>query len=192
MEILVDEMLKDIDVQNRKQAAQFWEELRTHIPDAAGSSRSHQAWPGGYEGHIQECMNLARILYERLSQERSLPFSISSAYLVLFLHDCEKPFRRAADAQLVAFPWIEARPVKSDKGFQERLIKYYGFKISEQEWNALKYVEGEPSSEYVEGNRLQGPLAAFCHVCDTISARIWHDHPRQSQDQLISDTSVSN
>ena len=121
-------------------------------------------------------MNLARILYEQLNSERSLPFSLSSACLVLFLHDCEKPFRRASDEQLKAFPWIDERPIKSDKAFQKKLVQHYGSIISGEEWNALDYVEGE--SEYIEGNRLQGPLAAFCHVCDTISARIWYDYPK--------------
>lgn len=180
MDTPIDDLLPGIAEPNRGPALTLWRELQTNIPEAAGSTKSHQAWPGGYKDHVQEAMNLARILYERLNQERELPFSIASAYLVLFLHDCEKPFRHANDEQLKAFPWITRRPTKSDKAFQEQLIAYYGFTISDDELNALRYVEGEPDSEYVEGGRLQGPLAAFCHVCDTISARVWHDYPRQA------------
>lgn len=175
----VPPMLAVLAEPNKVPALKFWDDLQTYIPNAAGATRSHQAWPGGYKDHVQECMNLARILYARLGEERRLPFSLESAYLVLFLHDCEKPFRHASDEQLENFPWITARPTASDKEFQKQLVEHYGFKVNESEWNALKYVEGEPESEYVEGNRLQGPLAAFCHVCDTISARIWHDYPRQ-------------
>ena len=180
MDTPIEDLLQCITEPNSKPALTFWQELQTNIPDAAGSTKSHQAWPGGYKDHIQEVMNLARIMYERLSQERKLPFSLNSAYLVLFLHDCEKPFRHAGDEQLKAFPWISSRPSKSDKTFQKKLIEHYGFVINDDEWNALRYVEGEPESEYIEGNHLQGPLAAFCHVCDTISARIWHDYPRRS------------
>jgi hypothetical protein len=180
MDTSIEDLLQYIAEPNRKPALTFWQELQTSIPDAAGATKSHQAWPGGYRDHIQEAMNLARIMYGRLSRERELPFSLNSAYVVLFLHDCEKPFRHASDGQLKAFPWISNRPSKSDKTFQKKLIEHYGFVISDDEWNALRYVEGEPESEYIEGNRLQGPLAAFCHVCDTISARIWHDYPRHS------------
>jgi hypothetical protein len=179
MDTPIEDLLRDIDGLNRKPALTFWQELQTNIPDAAGSTKSHHAWPGGYKDHVQEAMNLARILYERLDQERKLEFALESAYLVLFLHDCEKPFRHASDKQLKAFPWVSVRPAKSDKTFQKRLIAHYGFTISNDELNALRYVEGEPESEYIEGNRLQGPLAAFCHVCDTISARIWYGHPRR-------------
>lgn len=173
----IDSLLHDISPLNRRPAQTFWEELQSHIPDAMGATKSHHAWKGGYRHHIQEVMNLARILYERLDSERPLPFPLASAYLVLFLHDCEKPFRHASDQQLKAFPWVDKRPTKSDKAFQKKLIDHYDFTVSDDEWNALRYVEGEPESEYIEGNRLQRPLAAFCHVCDTISARIWYDYP---------------
>lgn len=176
----IADLLSLIDQPNQKPVRAFWDDLQKHIPEAAGATKSHQAWPGGYKDHVQETMNLACILYERLNSERALPFSLSSACLVLFLHDCEKPFRHVSDEKLKTFNWITKRPTKSDKAFQKQLIEHYGFVISDDEWNALKYVEGEPDSEYVEGNRLQGPLAAFCHVCDTISARIWHDYPKQS------------
>ena len=172
-------MLQTIAPQNREQAVKFWNDLQMHVPKAWGSTKSHHAWDSGYADHIQEVMNLAIMLYERMGSERPLTFSLQSALLVLFLHDCEKPFKGATDDELQSFPWIQSRPTKSDKAFQKQLIEHYGFVISEDEWNALKYVEGEPDAEYIEGERLQGPLAAFCHVCDTISARIWYDYPRQ-------------
>lgn len=177
METPLETLLQDIVEPNQAPARKLLHDLQTYIPEAAGSTKSHHAWPGGYNDHIQETMNLARMLYERMNQERPLPFSLASAYLVLYLHDCEKPFRHATDEQLAHFPWIISRPDKSDKDFQKLLVAQYGFIISDAEWNALHYVEGEPESEYVEGNRLQGPLAAFCHSCDTMSARIWFDHP---------------
>lgn len=176
MNSTVEQLLEQIDTNNKQPALEFWRELCSYLPDAPGSTRSHHAWPKGYRDHIQETMNLAVILHERLDVERALPFSLSSALLVLFLHDCEKPFRHCSDEQLSHFPWIASRPDKSDKAFQKLLINHYGFEISDDEYNALLYVEGE-GTEYVEGTRLQGPLAAFCHVCDTVSARIWHDFP---------------
>jgi hypothetical protein len=172
----IETMLEDIDVANRGPVKRLWEDLTTHLPKAPGSKKSHQAWDYGYKGHIQDVMNLAYILYERLSEERKLEFSLPSALLVLFLHDCEKPFKHASDAELKNFPWVAGRPIKSDKNFQRLLVDHYGFKLSDEEWNGLHYVEGE-GDDYIEGERIQGPLAAFCHVCDVISARIWHDYP---------------
>lgn len=179
MNTTIEQMLEGIDEQNKQPAKSFWSDLTEYIPTAPGSSKSHQAWEYGYRDHIQEVMNLAHILYERLNAERELPFRLSSAALVLFLHDCEKPFKRATDEQLAHFPWITERPGKSDKKFQQRLIAHYGFMLSDEEWNGLRYVEGE-NEDYVNGKRVQGPLAAFCHVCDTISARIWYDYPEKS------------
>ena len=176
----IEAMLQDIAAPNRARAIALWGDLQRHVPDAAGSIKSHHAWPGGYADHIKEVMNLAIMLYDRMHSERPLVFSVSSALLVLFLHDCEKPFKHATDKELAAFPWIKSRPTTSDKAFQEQLIEHYGFTLSTEEWNALRYVEGEPDTEYIEGERLQGPLAAFCHVCDTISARIWYDHPAKN------------
>jgi hypothetical protein len=173
----VEQFLNEIDVKNRDQAVAFWHDLCQYLPKTPGSGKSHQAWEYGYRDHLQEVMNIACILYERLGKERSLPFTLSSALLVLFLHDCEKPFRRASEAELQAFLWVKERPIKSDKTFQKLVISHYGFLLSADELNGLKYVEGE-NEAYVEGQRVQGPLAAFCHVCDTISARIWFDYPR--------------
>lgn len=176
MDVSVDSLLKLIDEPNQAPVRAFWDDLNKHLPKAKGSNKSHQAWEGGYAGHIQEVMNLAIILHRKLGLSRPLPFTLSSALLVLFLHDCEKPFKQATDAELMNFPWIKKRPVKSDKEFQKILMAHYGFVISDEEQNGLAYVEGE-NDDYAPGERVQGPLAAFCHVCDNISARIWYDHP---------------
>jgi hypothetical protein len=183
MEKSVEQMLVVIDEPNREPAETLWNDLKAHVPKAWGSGKSHQAWDYGYRDHIQEVMNLAHILYERMEKERRLPFSLGSAALVLFLHDCEKPFKRANDDELANFPWVTERPGKSDKDFQRQLIAHYGFELSGDEWNGLKYVEGE-NEDYINGERVQGPLAAFCHACDTISARVWHDYPKHDPQTL--------
>ncbi len=177
MDIWVPTFLRLLDEQNRTASIAFWSDLEKHIPDAKGSTASHQAWNGGYRDHVQEVMNIGATLHLQLNKVRPLEFTLESALLVLFLHDCEKPFKNATDQQLKAFPWIKKRPGKSDKNFQKQLIDHYGFHLSATEWNALKYVEGE-NEDYVQGKRVQGPLGAFCHVCDTVSARIWHDYPK--------------
>jgi hypothetical protein len=179
MDVSVESFLRIIDEPNRAPAEKLWDDLKARLPHAAGSIKSHQAWEGGYFDHVQETMNIAVVLHRQLGHARELPFSLSSAILALLLHDCEKPFRHATDKELENFSWVKERPVKSDKAFQKMLIEHYGFQLSNEEWNALRYVEGVPDSEYVEGERIDRPLAAFCHCCDTISARIWHDYPKR-------------
>ena len=47
-----------------------------------------------------------------------------------------------------------------------------------EERNALHYIHGESHKEYDPLVRKAGPLAAFCHAADTLSARMWFDEGR--------------
>lgn len=176
----VESLLEMIDAENRTQAEKLWSDLRRYLPKAVGSTKSHHAWENGYRHHVQEVMNIAVLMYDLLDQRRKLSFDLSSALLVLFLHDCEKPFRHATHEQLEHFPWVKSKPQKSDKWFQKLLIEEYEFAITDEQWNGLRYVEGE-HGDYIEGVRTQLPLAAFCHICDTVSARIWFDYPLENE-----------
>jgi hypothetical protein len=141
---------------------------------ARGSSHNHQAWPGGYLDHVVETLNLAVVQYRALKVCRPLPFALSDAILVLFLHDLEKPWKN-----LIGFK------TKADRReFRERLISDYGIVLTPEQANALRYVEGE-GDDYSGQGRVMGPLAAFCHVCDVLSARLWFDHPSVKDDPWI-------
>jgi hypothetical protein len=61
------------------------------------------------------------------------------------------------------------------------LIQQFGGAPSPDQMNALRYAEGE-GSDYTPGQRTMGPLAAFVHMCDVASARIWFDHPRAADE----------
>jgi predicted RNA-binding Zn-ribbon protein involved in translation (DUF1610 family) len=41
----------------------------------------------------------------------------------------------------------------------------------------MRYVEGE-FDDYSNQQRAMWPLAAFCHSCDVLSARLWPEYPR--------------
>jgi hypothetical protein len=134
---------------------------------AKGSSHNHQAWEGGYFDHITETMNIACQLYRTLSV-RKLPFSLAEALEVMFLHDIEKPFAKELKAA--------GTYTKADrKQFRADIITEYEITLTPEQENALRYVEGVPDSEYTPGERTMGELAAFCHCCDIISARLWWD-----------------
>lgn len=134
--------------------------------EAQGSSYNHQAWPGGYEEHIKQVMNVALEYYETLGKFRDLPFSLSDAMLVLYLHDIEKPWKKLQPEHFTS---------KADRSaFRQAKIAAYGIILTEEQENALKYVEGE-GDDYRSDARTMNELAAFCHICDVTSARIWHD-----------------
>lgn len=136
---------------------------------AAGSSCNHQAWPGGYLDHVAETMRIAEALYRGLSLVRPPPFRLNDALLVMFLHDLEKPWKKDQDL----------RTKKDRRDFRDSMISAWDIHLSNEQRNALLYVEGE-GDDYSPHRRVMGELAAFCHMCDVASARIWHDHPKSA------------
>jgi hypothetical protein len=148
---------------------------------ARGSSHNHQAWTGGYADHIREVMNIAVVLYEALGQLRPLPFSLSDALVVLFIHDLEKPW---------AYEKVEGA-WRRRAGFKEKAHEFRMGKLAEARVTpsaelerAVLFVEGE-GSHYSNRTRGMSPLAAFCHMCDVASARLWHDYPLERGDPWI-------
>ena len=141
---------------------------------AWGSSSKHQAWEGGYVDHLEECMNIGVVLYDETNSLRKLPFSKSSLLLVLDLHDLEKAWKYGGGIR-------EKEELSNYANYQDFIaakIDQYGFILSEEERNGLKYVHGE-GTDYHPGRRVQSPLAAFVHICDVFSARIWFDYPKK-------------
>ena len=158
---------------------------------AQGSSHNHQAWEGGYLDHVAETMNIACQLYNTLNRLRKLPFSLSDALEVMFLHDIEKPFKEKPETitplgvsfkehrdKALAECAIASRGPdlkKIRRQFRADIIEKFGIELTPEQENALQYVEGVPDSEYTPGERTMGELAAFCHCADILSARLWHD-----------------
>ena len=157
-------------------------ENRTLFETAPGSSHNHQAWPGGYADHVTEIMNIGLRLYETLGSCRPLPFTLSDVLLVLFLHDIEKPWRFevAGDGSIRQNEGMRTRAGKA--AFREFKLLKYGIDLSPDQRNAFTYVEGE-IDHYSSERRVMNPLAAFCHLCDVTSARIWFDRPAESDDE---------
>jgi|SRR5271157_4454078 len=192
-----------IDDANRPKLLNMFHDSSERIAAARGSSNNHQAWVGGYLHHVTETMNIACQLYKALNSVRKLPFSLSEALEVMFLHDIEKPWKysdlcrcghhrsshnqinSASDAscgpcfqlgtQCDMYRMPELKTKESRRKFRDEMIRQYKVLLSADQENALKYVEGVPDSEYTPGERTMGELAAFCHSCDILSARLWHD-----------------
>lgn len=172
----VHDALERIDEPNRTACVNLLNEYDTALRNATGASHNHQVWSGGYLDHVAETMNLAITLYPILAALRPLPFSLSDALLVLFLHDLEKPWRQGfGPPELSAGFELDRADHRHE--FRLRLAEQAGVSLDDAGVNALDFVEGE-GSRYSPARRLMRPLATFCHVCDTLSARLWFDHPK--------------
>ncbi len=179
----LEDLIDMVDPPNRKCCYNLLDDNKKLIYSAPGSRNNHQAWEGGYKNHLLETMNIAVILYDSLSRCRPLPFTLSDSLLVLFLHDLEKPWRYVKNEDGWRINPDLQDKVTQVRPFVERKINEYFFQLSKEHWNGIEYVEGE-KRDYSGEKRVQGPLAAFCHLCDTTSARIWFDNPLPGTDDL--------
>ena len=109
-------------------------------------------------------MRIAEKLYDSLN-EHDLPFTLQDVYLVLFLHDLEKAWKYSE-------PRIKVSK-EENEAFRQQIISDYEIELTDDHKNALKHIEIE--KDYNPHTRTQGPLAAFCHSCDTLSARLFYD-----------------
>jgi hypothetical protein len=148
---------------NRERCLRLWKDNVDLFGAARGSSYNHQAWAGGYLEHVREAMDIAVTLYRALTDSRRFSFMLEDALLVLFLHDLEKPWKISHDLMTKT----------ARETFRLAKIAEYGIELTDVQSNALKYVEGE-GDDYRSDRRVMSELAAFCHMCDVASARIWH------------------
>ena len=115
---------------------------------------------------------------------RPLPFLLSDALLIVFLHDIEKPWKYeiGLDGQLQHIPALDSKEAQHE--FRARKLREYGIVLTLEQANAMRYVEGE-LYDYTNRHRVMGPLAALCHMADVASARLWFDHPMQENDPWL-------
>lgn len=126
-------------------------------------------------------MNIAAALYGFLGAIRPLPFSLSDALLVLFLHDIEKPWAYEQDG---TGRFVRRRDLQTENGqqvFRAQKLQGYEIVLTPEQDNAIRYIHGE-LGDYTGQRRVTGSLGAFCHSCDYLSARLWFDHPYETGD----------
>jgi hypothetical protein len=129
--------LERIDGPNSMACRRLLADHMSKIMAAPGSLANHQAWPGGYADHLAETMFLAERFYAATG--RPLPFSLSDAFLVLFLHDLEKPWKFAGSDVEKA----ECRNYADHVDFVFAKSREYGIELSDDHRNAVRYVHGE-------------------------------------------------
>ena len=180
----IEQRLDMIDEPNRSACFRILADNRKLFQTVQGSTNNHQNWPGGYFDHVQEIMNIAVVLYERLSSIRPLPFSLSDLLLVVYLHDVEKPWKYELrdDGQLHHKATMQNK--EDHQRFRMAKLTEYGVVFTPEQENGMKYAEGE-LNDYSNRRRIMGPLACAAHMCDVASARLWFDHPMQENDPWL-------
>jgi len=176
----LEQLLDMVDEPQRAICQQILADNRELFATARGSKNNHQAWLGGYWDHVVETMNIAVVLYRSLGATKRIRygcFSLSEALVVMFLHDIEKPWKYSLgdDGKLQENPALADKSAR--KKFRESKMGKYGLVLNERQQNAMRHVEGE-LADYSNEQRAMWPLAAFCHSCDVLSARLWPEYPR--------------
>jgi hypothetical protein len=174
-------MIALINEPNGSACAKILADNRQLFQAVQGSSFNHQAWPGGYLDHVQETMNIGIVLYNQFNSLRPLPFSPSDLLLVLYLHDIEKPWKYELreDGQIRYKPNMRSK--SNQRIFRLTKLLEYGIILNAEQGNGLEYAEGE-KNDYSNLHRAMNPLACLAHICDVASARLWFDHPAQTND----------
>jgi hypothetical protein len=170
-----------VDEPNKSNLTRLYLDNKAFFSLIQGSTNNHQNWKGDYIDHVTEVLNIAFVLGSALDDARSLTFALSDAILILALHDIEKPwkYQLGENNQLDVIPELVSK--EAQHSFRDAKLLEYGIILNDEQKNAFRYVEGE-LGEYSSRNRVMNPLAAFCHMCDVASARIWFDCPKADND----------
>jgi hypothetical protein len=181
--LCIDLLIGLIDEPHRGVCLAMLADNRQLFEQARGSTYNHQTWIGGYLDHVTDGMNYARHLFEfDRAFGRPLPFSLSDALLVFFLHDLEKPWRIMVDSEGRSSNREGLTTKAQFKKFREQKLAEYGLRLTPEQHNALTYVEGE-HADYSSKRRIMNELAAFCHKVDVWCARGWYDYPKPENDE---------
>lgn len=173
----IEELIDMIERPIKTVIFDIYQSHKDNFKTAPGSEHNHQAWEGGYIDHLVEVMNIARLFYGAMNDKRKLQFTLSDVLIVLFLHDLEKS---SPDRIKHYTDRLWKRAKAKDKVryqmFHEDEYKNVWEYLNDSHKNAIDFVEGEKDN-YSNGRRAMRPLAAFCHLCDVTSSRIWFDRP---------------
>ncbi len=165
--ITLTRYMEYIEWDNKEACFRLYEDHKNKINTAKWSRVKHQAWEWWYRDHIEETMKKATEIYESW-----LPFSLSDVFLILFLHDLEKPWKYAGNKE----EQEELAWYSDYQDFINTKIAEYWIELTDEHRNALKYIHGE-WGDHNPTERIQWPLAAFVHICDTWSARVQPNFP---------------
>ena len=184
----IHELLELIDEPNRTGCKNLLRYNQKLFSESHGSTHNHQTWKGGYLDHITDGMNIIVRLYATLKKiGRPLPFSLSDALLIFYIHDIEKPWKYQYNAQGEREIIPQLRDKAAQHQFRLDKLKKYNIVLTDFLLNGLMYVEGE-NKAYKSTERVMNELAAFVHMADICSARIYHNYPFFENDEWIGAT----
>jgi hypothetical protein len=153
------------------------------LVQARGSTNNHQAWPGGWNDHYADGMNVALFQFEELNRRRPLPFSLHDVLVAFFAHDIEKPWKYDYDPSSGEWSHKNNFATKEDaNNFRLAKLAEYGIELTILQKNAMECAEGELGDKYNPRERYASELAGLVHAIDHISARVWHGAPYKEND----------
>ena len=181
--LTIPQLIDFIDEPHRSICHNILSDNQTLFEQTPGATHNHQQWAGGYIDHLTDGMNYTRHLYAfDKAFGRPLPFSLSDALLIFYLHDLEKPWRIITDAGGRTANRQGLTTKAEFKRFRENKLADYGLKLTPYQQNGLTYVEGE-LDDYSSTKRVMNELAAFCHKVDCWCARAWYNYPKANHDE---------
>lgn len=140
----IEALVDLIDEPNCRLVKEILHDHRALFERSRGSTHNHQTWDGGYIDHVTDGMNYTRHLYAMTAGlGRPLPFKLSDALLIFFLHDLEKPWRILVQQSGVAINRSGLDTKTAFKAFRESKLTEYGLVLTPDQVNGLTYVEGE-------------------------------------------------
>ena len=171
------------DDERRDAMLAFHDRYAARMAHAAGSTKKHQDWQGGYADHITEMFRMMFVMYDTLGALHPMPFPIGSALIVAYFHDIEKVFKYSREFddidQTQHDPLAKIKCDEEKQAFFKKILPdKFSIELTADELNALRYAHGEPHDEYHPTERIMGPLASFLHAGDNISARMWFNQGR--------------
>ena len=179
MEKKIEYFLEQIKWENSKACLDLHKHFLDNYSDAKGSSFNHQAWIWWYMQHIKDILNLSEIIYNSTSKYHENKFDLEDSYLVLFLHDIEKPVFYTKNKTNEVLNLLEWKTEENKEMYvwkvRDYFLKKFNIVLSNDIKHALKYIHWECDG-FSQKKRLSSPLWAHCHIVDTYSARISHDY----------------
>lgn len=178
----IEYFLEKIKWDNSKACLNLHKHFLDNYSDAKWSSFNHQAWTWWYMQHIKDILNLSEIIHDTTKDYHKNKFNIEDAYLVLFLHDIEKPVFYTKNKTNEVLDLLDWKTEKNKEEYVWKVRDYFLEKfniiLNDDIKHALKYIHWE-WDDFSQKKRISSPLGSHCHIADTFSARISYDYKKQ-------------
>lgn len=138
---------------------------------ASSSEKTHHHWAGGYFEHVFQVMSISASIFEDLSKNSTLDFSLSDLLIAAYVHDLDKLERYEVD---------ETSPTgfrkKKYKNCNEtahvlQICSHFNFILTMEQVHAITFHHGGWSVDKAYDGLSQ--MATILHSADLLSANVY-------------------